>query len=80
MVCKEKFEGLKYAEQQRAKEKWIRDNCQEEGWNISSYLGSQDSIKHNYKDGTETFNYHVFKYVDISEEERAEILAKRNYY
>lgn len=44
---------------------WLLDNCQEEGWNISTYLGSQSSIGFADKDtGLVPLRYHVFKYVE----------------
>lgn len=46
-----------------SKEKWIIDNCQEEGWTVSPYLGSQSSVK--YVDDKTILNYHVYKYIDI---------------
>lgn len=41
---------------------WIEENCQEEGWIISTYLGSQTSIRH-VTNGT-LLNYSVVKYVE----------------
>lgn len=43
--------------------KWIEKNCQEKGWFVDSYLGSQGSTTYN-ADGTYTAHYWVFKYVD----------------
>ena len=43
-------------------QQWIVDNCQEEGWLISSYLGSQSSVVH--REGKTTLNYRVTKYVE----------------
>lgn len=80
VVCPVKFDGLKYEEVKTAQEKWLLDNCQEEGWKINAYLRSQGSIVRDYKTGTSTFNYTVFKYVDISDEECAELLAKKDHY
>ena len=40
---------------------WIGNNCKEDGWEISTYLGSQSSIV--YKDNTTILNYSVYKYV-----------------
>ena len=40
---------------------WLENNGQEEGWEISSYLGSQRSIVFN--DGNVTLNYNAYKYV-----------------
>ena len=42
-------------------ENWLRDNAQEDGWMVNTYLGSQSSIKH--KDGKTILNYSVTKYV-----------------
>jgi hypothetical protein len=54
-------------------EKWLRENAQEEGWLVSSYLGSRDSKKSVFTEGgwsTRKFlgtrlHYHVTKYVDV---------------
>ena len=40
---------------------WLKDNAQEEGWIIDTYLGSQSSITHT--NGKATLNYHVIKYI-----------------
>lgn len=42
--------------------KWLLDNCQEEGWIISTYLGAQNSI--DRRGGITVLNYTVTKYVD----------------
>lgn len=42
---------------------WLKDNAQEEGWYLDTYLGSQASIKSNAPNGC-TLHYHVYKYVD----------------
>lgn len=42
--------------------KWLEDNCEEEGWILDSYLGSQSSI--SYKNGKTVLHYGVTKYVD----------------
>ena len=42
---------------------WLRDNCQEEGWMVEAYLGSQNSIKS--VDGGKLLNYAVIKFVDV---------------
>ena len=41
--------------------KWLEENCQEEGWKLNSYLGSQRSL--SYEDGETVLNYSVYKYV-----------------
>ena len=41
--------------------KWLRDNAQEDGWLVSSYLGSQNAI-HQTPQGT-LLRYSVTKYV-----------------
>ncbi len=47
-------------------QQWLIDNCQEEGWELNSYLGSQSSMGLD-KDGERVLNYSVTKYVeDIS--------------
>lgn len=43
--------------------KWLAENCQEEGWILSSYLGTQSSVQ-NTPDGKTILNYSVTKYVD----------------
>lgn len=42
--------------------KWLTDNCQEEGWTLSAYLGSQTSVSR--VDGKTILNYSVFKYIE----------------
>lgn len=44
---------------------WLNKNCQEEGWTLQTYLGSQTSVKRT-EAGTE-LNYSVIKYVDTQE-------------
>lgn len=44
---------------------WLESNCQEEGWLLSSYLGSQSSVVR--ADDKTTLNYSVTKYVDQEE-------------
>jgi hypothetical protein len=41
---------------------WLLDNCQEEGWTIDPYLGSQSSLSY-HTEGV-TLNYRVYKYVE----------------
>lgn len=80
VVCNEKFDHIKgYEATGVAREQWIRDNCQEDGWQINAGLRSQNSVTRN-ADGSSTFRYHVFKYVEIDDEERTELLAKRDWY
>lgn len=43
-------------------ESWLRENAQEEGWIVNTYLGSQTSV--SYKEGKTFLNYSVTKYVD----------------
>jgi len=46
-------------------EAWLLLNCQEDGWIVEPYLGSQSSI---YTVGGKTFlNYHVKRYVEVEE-------------
>lgn len=41
---------------------WLLENCQEDGWTIDAYLGSQGSV---ITSGNKTYlNYRVYKYVD----------------
>jgi len=46
----------------KALTQWLIDNCQEDGWQLDSYLGSQGSVV--YKDGVTVLNYSVTKYVE----------------
>lgn len=39
---------------------WLVENCQEEGWKIDTYLGSQRSI--TYENGITFLNYKVYRY------------------
>ncbi len=41
---------------------WLKDNHQEEGWIIDTYLGSQRSI--SYKENGIELRYSVYKFVD----------------
>lgn len=41
---------------------WLTENCQEEGWLLSTYLGSQSSTK-SVDNGT-LLNYSVCKWID----------------
>lgn len=45
-------------------EKWLEENCQEEGWILDSYLGSRSSI--SYAENVRFYNLHysVYKYID----------------
>lgn len=43
-------------------EEWMEANLQEEGWLLSTYLGSQGSFTRN-KEGKQLVNYTVSKYV-----------------
>lgn len=47
-------------------QQWLIDNCQEEGWELDSYLGSQNSLGLNDK-GERVLNYSVRKYVEDDE-------------
>lgn len=40
---------------------WLKENGKEDGWIVSSYLGSQNSVVR--KDGETHLNYEVYKYV-----------------
>lgn len=42
---------------------WLECNCQEEGWELDSYLGAQSSIKY-LQEGGVTLRYRVRKWVD----------------
>ena len=45
---------------------WLKINCQEEGWILDPYLGSQQSVKYKNGEGC-ILNYSVFKYVNPEE-------------
>lgn len=45
--------------------KWLDEHCQEEGWILSTYLGSQTSVKQ--VDNGQLLNYSVCKWVDIED-------------
>lgn len=47
-------------------EDWLELNAQEDGWLLSTYLGSQGSVRSNEKDGS-ILKYHVTRYVDKPE-------------
>lgn len=49
----------------KTQERWIEDNCQEDGWIVDASLGSQDSVKYNHDTQETILNYGVYKYVDI---------------
>lgn len=44
-------------------ESWLNDNCQEEGWRLDNYLGSQNST-FSVSEGT-GLNYAVYRYEDV---------------
>jgi hypothetical protein len=44
---------------------WLKMNCQENGWILNDYLGSQISIER--RDGKTVLNYSVTKYVEAAE-------------
>lgn len=74
-VCGLRNVGLKKISQKRQAEcpltnsdrkeltQWLLDNCQEDGWTINGYLGSQGSVGH-YDGGSRTLNYSVYRYAD----------------
>lgn len=45
--------------------RWLRENCQEEGWEVSTYLGSQHSVQK--VNGDTYLHYSVVKYVDVAD-------------
>lgn len=47
-------------------QQWLIDNCQESGWELDSYLGSQSSMAVNDK-GERVLNYSVTKYVEAGQ-------------
>jgi hypothetical protein len=44
-------------------EKWLVDNCQEDGWELNSYLGSQTSVITGLDGKGCILNYSVVRYV-----------------
>lgn len=44
---------------------WLKENCQEEGWEVSAYLGSQHSVQK--VNGDTYLHYSVVKYVDVAD-------------
>lgn len=64
--------ALTHSEQAPALRKWMEANLQEEGWHISTYLGSRDSIKwggpiygkpEGLAEKPTTVKYHVYRWV-----------------
>lgn len=45
-------------------ENWLKENYKEDGWNVSTYLGSQGSISVS-KNGVRTLKFRVYKYVPV---------------
>jgi hypothetical protein len=41
---------------------WVQEHCQEPGWQLSAYLGSQTSVAYNHADRTNTLRYSVYRY------------------
>lgn len=50
-------------------EQWLLDNCQEPGWYVDPYLGSQSS--RFQADGVNMLRYRVFKYVEPEDGENS---------
>lgn len=48
-------------------EQWLVDNCQEKGWLLNKYLGSQTSTQYDFNEEAYKLNYSVYKYVEVSE-------------
>jgi hypothetical protein len=46
-------------------EEWLRENGEEPGWLLSTYLGSQNSVSHD-KDGNIVLRYSVHKFVPVT--------------
>ena len=42
---------------------WLECNCQEEGWILNTYLGSQESISTNPEGNGQVLRYSVTKYI-----------------
>lgn len=60
------FCPIPYSYEKEEHQQWIKDNCQEDGWIVSSYLGNRDSVTYDYKEREKgcTLHYSVYKYVD----------------
>ena len=43
---------------------WMIENCQEEGYKLDTYIGSQQYITYNPQDQKRVLQYSVFKYED----------------
>ena len=53
----------------RAKlERWLKENCQEPGWSVVTYLGSQGSVVRD-QSGKTFLNYSVVRYVEQHNED-----------
>lgn len=61
------FPGVSYDRNEMSA--WLKQNCQEEGWRLDSYLGSQSSIYQ--RDGKTVLNYHVYRYVSLDADQSA---------
>lgn len=52
----------------KALSEWLSENAQEDGWLVSTYLGSQKSV--TYKDDGAVLRYSVTRYVDLENAEK----------
>lgn len=55
---------------QEALGEWLQENAKEDGWKISTYLGSRNSIEpagDSWLDGDKALNFHYYRYVDDNE-------------
>lgn len=59
--------GAKWSNEKEELQQWLKVNHQREGWLLSSYLGSRDSITRDYKMKTVTFNIGYIRYVEKQE-------------
>lgn len=53
-----------FSHDRKAVSNWLVENCQEEGWTLNAYLGSQSSLVNDGK-GNITVNYSVFKFEEM---------------
>ena len=57
-------------------ENWLKENCQEPGWTLDTYIGSQESVIRD-KDGNLFLNYSVVKYVEQAPKAGDSILGEQ---
>lgn len=64
-VYKKLTSGVEYDERKEPLVQWLMENAKEDGWRISPYLGSRESIVGSGWDGEPiTINFSYYRYVD----------------